>query len=111
MDLGSILASSTQYKVVTTIFSVNATVQKAIGANGNRVAIMFCDPTGGVLIAANPANVGSLLGEISMTTTNENWRGTFWELGPYIQSAFFVTRASGTSNLGITEIIYVPTGG
>ncbi len=106
----SIAQSASQYKILETIFAATAVVQKCLGANPNRVAVIFSDASGNINIATLAANVGSNKGTINLTASVPVFTGTFDWLGPWVQGDFFCCRLSGSSSLGITEIIYSPSG-
>jgi hypothetical protein len=106
----SIAQSASQYKILETGFAANATVQKCIGANPNRVAIMFSDASGNCYVSIGSGNVGNNKGALFLTTNQPNAFFTFDQCGPWVQSEFFCCRLTGTSTLTITEIIYSPSG-
>jgi len=108
--LPSIAQSASQYKFTETSFAANATVQQAVGANPNRVAILFSDSAGSVFIGTDPTKLGTSKGAINLSSTLNYFSATFEQYGPWVQAAWFCCRVSGISTLTVTEIIYSPSG-
>lgn len=99
------------YQIKETIFAANALVQQCLTANPNRVALYFSDQLGNINFATQSGNVSGTKGLFCLPSAQITLIAmTFWTHGPLVQSPWFCCRVSGTSNLGIAEIIYVPTG-
>jgi hypothetical protein len=108
--LPSISASAAQYKLIKTQFSSNATPQKMIGPNPNRVALTLWDAAGNIFYGtpdSKPSTSGGLLNQGSSAV---GLMLTFDTVGPLVQEEFWSCRLSGGSTTGIVEVIYVPTG-
>jgi len=102
--------AASQYKVQETPFASNATVQLALAANPNRVALIITDSIGNINFATLSGNVSTLKGSIVIATQNLSIFLTFEKFGPLVQAPFYSCRISGASTTIFTEIIYTPTG-
>ena len=110
MDFLSLASSAKDYRVQSTAVAAIAGGQfKIVGANPNRVCIMFADNAGNLMIAANTSLLTTSQGEIFMPSQSGPQTFEYAKYGPYIQQAFFGQRVSGISNMVVTEVIYAPS--
>jgi hypothetical protein len=106
----SIAFSASQYKTQKTAFASNATPQKMVSANPNRVAMIISDQAGSIQLGTVDKQPSTSFGLICLSSSYQTVMLAFDLHGPLVQEEWWCCRLSGTSTTGIIEIIYSPSG-
>lgn len=103
----SLVAAASNYSVKESSLTIGSTPSQLVGANPNRVALMLSVGSGTFFIAADQTTLSTSGGPCAVNNALAATILTFADVGPLIQQQLFAIRTSGSSVIGVTEIIYL----